>query len=226
MSLRTPTPASSLVPPAMAAATGGSGDDGGAARPIDDLSRWFEYEIRPLENMLRQYLRGRFPTLEVDDVMQESYFRLFKVHGATPIRNPRGFLIGIARHVAHELLRRRRLFSVVPVDELHESASMATTGDVAEAINRQQELDLVAAAINALPDRCREIVARRTLQRMSYADIARELGLAEDTVRVQMARGIKKCVHHLRALGVTATDESARPASGGIGAAARAEASS
>jgi DNA-directed RNA polymerase specialized sigma24 family protein len=42
----------------------------------------------------------------------------------------------------------------------------------------------------------------RAFQGMSHREIAVRLGVAEQTVRVQMTRGIDKCTHFLRTRGV------------------------
>lgn len=59
------------------------------------------------------------------------------------------------------------------------------------------------ATIAALPARCREIAVLRTLHDRSHKEIAAPLGLSEPTVRVQVARGMKKCADFLRQHGVT-----------------------
>ena len=47
-------------------------------------------------------------------------------------------------------------------------------------------------AIDALPARCREIFIRRKLQGVSQKDIAARLGLSEQTVQGQAARGLRR----------------------------------
>jgi RNA polymerase sigma-70 factor (ECF subfamily) len=68
-------------------------------------------------------------------------------------------------------------------------------------VTHNQELALTAEAIKQLPDRCREIVTLHTVEELSYREIAERLGLAEVTVRVQMARAVKKCIAFLRERG-------------------------
>ena len=61
---------------------------------------------------------------------------------------------------------------------------------------------LATEALKALPERCRTIVILRSFHGYSYREIAAQLGVAEETVRVQMARGIKKCAQFLRERGM------------------------
>ena len=98
---------------------------------------------------------------------------------------------------------KRRIYSDIPVNELPDAPTNEAGSNVVESITHNQEVALATEAIKTLPDRCREIVTLRAIHGLSYGEIATRLGLAEDTVRVQMARGIKKCGHYLRDLGLT-----------------------
>ena len=56
-----------------------------------DQARWFAEEVQPHDAQLRAYLRGAFPTAcDVDDVMQESYLRVWRVRATGPISSARG----------------------------------------------------------------------------------------------------------------------------------------
>ena len=76
----------------------------------DDRARWFTEQVQPHDANLRGYLRGSFPAMdEVDDVVQESYLRLWKARAVQPIKSGKAFLFRVARNLALDLLRRRRL---------------------------------------------------------------------------------------------------------------------
>ena len=45
-----------------------------AAIPLD-RARWFKEEVHSLDTRLKSYLRGSFPSVDVEDVVQESYLR-------------------------------------------------------------------------------------------------------------------------------------------------------
>ena len=73
--------------------------------------------------------------------------------------------------------------------------------DAAVAADVRHRLDLAVAALDQLPRRCREICTLAALERLSPPEIAARLGLAESTVYVQLARGVKKCARYLREKG-------------------------
>jgi RNA polymerase sigma factor (sigma-70 family) len=171
--------------------------------PTTDQTRWFTEEVQPCEPVLRSYLRGTFPHVrDVDDVVQESYLRLWKIRAAQSLRSARGFLFHIARCVATDLARRERASPLVAVDDLASLLVADTAADSAEAACVSEELALLAAAIETLPPRCREIVVLRKLHRLSQKEIAARLGLSEQTVQGQVLKGVKKCGVYLAARGV------------------------
>jgi RNA polymerase sigma factor (sigma-70 family) len=81
--------------------------------------------------------------------------------------------------------------------QLHESG-LDDKPDAAATAARSQEIDLLVEAIDALPARCREIFILRKLHGVSQKDIAARLGLSEQTVQVQAARGLRRVAETLR----------------------------
>ena len=48
--------------------------------------QWFVENVQPHESRLRSYLHSSFPQMgEVDDVVQESFLRVWKANAAHPI---------------------------------------------------------------------------------------------------------------------------------------------
>jgi len=170
----------------------------------NEQTRWFADEVYPHDSSLRSYLKGAFPAVrDVDDVVQESYIRMLKARASQPINCARAFLFGVARRLAIDAVRRKRRATEreVVVDFEYLEVSDETV-DAAEASSTQQEIELLAEAIHALPRRCREIMILRKLEHLPHRDIAERLGISAATVEVQIARGMEKCARYLRARGV------------------------
>jgi RNA polymerase sigma-70 factor (ECF subfamily) len=74
------------------------------------------------------------------------------------------------------------------------SSVFAEGADIPEIVARNQELEILTAALQSLPDRCRQIFTLRKVYGMDQAEIARELGLSENTVSAQLTIGVKKCM--------------------------------
>lgn len=174
--------------------------------PEKSKARWFVEEVQPHEPALRTWIQlhhSGFGAHDINDIVQESYLRLLRAHESGKIGHPRGYLFGIARHVALEIHHKRRIYSDLTVNELPDSRTIESENNVVETVSHNQEVALATEAIKTLPDRCREIVTLRAVHGLSYSEIATRLGLAEETVRVQMARGVKKCALYLRDHGLT-----------------------
>lgn len=171
--------------------------------------QWFLEEVHPHETSLKNYVRRAFPAVrDFEDVVQDSYLRVWQRQQARPIAavtgavqaSVRGFLFQVARRLALDRLRRERA-SPIDADDAAIS-SVADSADVHATVCIQQEFQLVLDAIDRLPARCREIVVLRKLQHLPPARIAARLGISEETVHVQTRRGLQRIQKFLRARGV------------------------
>jgi RNA polymerase sigma-70 factor (ECF subfamily) len=170
--------------------------------PAED-SRWFKEEIRPHERELRSFLQRRFPSIgDVDDVVQETYARLLRARKGGTAKLTRAYLFVIARNVALDLVRRDRTVSLEQLGEIEPWCVVEDRPDAAEALSHEQELQLLADAMRALPPRCREILTLRRIEGLSHRAIAGRLGIAEGTVNAQLAIGLMRCRAYLCAHGV------------------------
>ncbi|HRE07523.1 MAG TPA: sigma-70 family RNA polymerase sigma factor [Opitutaceae bacterium] len=169
--------------------------------PAPEQSRWLSEEVRPHEPALRHYLQAHFPSVEADDVVQESYLKLLRAGAAGRVASARSYFFTIARNTALTLFRRRKFYSDVPLSDLPEWNLLASERNAAELADLRQRFELAVEAVDQLPGRCREILQLALLQRIAPAEIARRLELSENTVYVQIARGMKRCRDYLKERG-------------------------
>lgn len=172
--------------------------------PPSEQSQWFAREVQPHERTLRSWLRGKFPSLpDVDDIVQESYMRLLRARESGKVGYAKAYLFTTARNFALDLFRRREVVSIEPVADLATWPVAEDRPDVADAVSRQQELDLLAEAVRGLPDRCRQVMTLRLLYGLSHREIAAELRISEHTVKAQLAKGMRRCTEFFAARGIT-----------------------
>lgn len=175
----------------------GAAPVGSAAAPMTaeaEISRWFECEVQPHEPALRAYLQARFPTLgEHDDLVQESYTRLLRERARGEVRHPRAFLFTAARNAAYDLFRRRGAKPTEAVTEAIELTALSEQPGTAEQFDQRLELEVLAEAVRALPERCRQVIMLRYLDNLSYKEIGVQLGISTETVKVHMAKGMRRC---------------------------------
>jgi RNA polymerase sigma-70 factor (ECF subfamily) len=162
--------------------------------PAPSLSRWFTEEVQPHEPALRAYLQARFPTLEEhDDIVQETYTRLLRAQANGGVRYPKAFLFTAARNAAFDLFRRRGAKPTEAVTDLVELTVLEDIPGVGEQMDQSYELEVLADAVRALPDRCRQVIMLRYLDGLAYKEIAVQLGISAETVKVHMAKGMRRC---------------------------------
>lgn len=165
--------------------------------------RWFVEEVQPHEPTLRAYLRHNFPGLtDVDDVVQESYLRLLRARVDGKLRSARGFLFTAARNLALDVFRRRR---AAPFEVNVNGAQFLVPEcgiSASESVCREQELGLLAEAIESLPRRCRQVLKLRKIYGLSHREIAEHLEISERTVNVHLSLGVRRCATFLRRRGV------------------------
>ncbi|MDP3069766.1 MAG: RNA polymerase sigma factor [Opitutaceae bacterium] len=172
--------------------------------PHTDQAKWFAAEVHPHDAQLKAYLRGAFPTVrDVDDVVQESYLRMWRVRAEGPIRSARAFLFTVARRLAIDGARRSIASPIDVVEDLAGLPVADETADVAGETENRERVALLAEAIGRLPNRCREVFLLHKIHSLSRRETAERLGLAEKTVEVQTARAMDRCGEYLRRRGVT-----------------------
>ena len=163
-----------------------------------DDTRWFTEEVQPHEHSLRAFMRAAAPSpVDVDDMLQDSYLRLLRAKASGPIRCVRALLFAIARNTVRDSVRRKLANREVLGTELDSYPVLESAG-VVEIVGRRQEQRLLAEAIQALPERCREVLFLRKNQGLSQREIAARLGITENTVESLVSRGLRRCANHLR----------------------------
>jgi RNA polymerase sigma factor (sigma-70 family) len=162
--------------------------------PPSAQARWFADEVQPHEPALRAYLQARFPALgDFDDIVQESYARLLRAQAAGRVRYARALLFTTARNAALDILRRRRLLPMATAIDFEELSVREEGTGTAHQVDQRYELEVLADAVRALPDRCRQVIMLRYLDELSYKEIAAQLGISPETVKVHMAKGMRRC---------------------------------
>lgn len=161
--------------------------------PDPERGNWFLQQVQVHDAQLKSYLRGSFPTVrDVDDVVQESYLRVWRARLARPVYSAKSFLFQVARHLAIDAIRRDR---VAPVDSLPDLAVLSVLDDgpgVVEMTCTREDIALLARAFDALPARCRQVMILRQIEGIPQKEIARRLGLSELTVQTHVVHGLRR----------------------------------
>jgi len=155
------------------------------------------------DGQLKAYLRIRFPDeRDVEDVVQDSYVRIWKARAVTPIRSVKAFLFRVARNVALDRHRRDRVGVPAEVGSLSIQNVIDETADIAESLGILEKERLLADALATLPSRAHEVVILCKLNELTHGEAARHLGISERTVDEHLRRGMKRLGAELRKRGL------------------------
>lgn len=161
--------------------------------------RWFTEEVEPHERSLRAFLNAAAPTsANVDDLLHESYLRLFRARAMGNIRSVKALLFVIARNAVRDAVRHKLANRENPCTEVDAFPILDDSADVVNLVTRREEQTLLAEAMRSLPERCREVLVLRKIHGLTQKDIARKLGISENTVESLVSRGLRRCAAYLR----------------------------
>lgn len=164
---------------------------------------WVSSHILPFEAELRLKVR-RFcrSAEEVDDLVQDVYFRLLKLTRTDHISDPRGYLFQMARNIIIDQARRDRIVRFEAIQDLEELA--ADGGPTPEAATMARaELKWVLGVIANLPERCRQVFRLRKIYGFSQAETARDLNISENIVEKETMNGMRLIADMVARVGVT-----------------------
>jgi|SRR5580658_6086388 RNA polymerase sigma factor (sigma-70 family) len=144
-------------------------------------SRWNESLLKFLGRRVRA-------AVDIEDLAQETYLRLLRAPNLPEVRNPEGYLLGIARHVVAEWRDNLR-----PEDSLtlpdDETAGEDGFECELDAEISQLRLEEILSGFSAVP---RAVLLLRFREEFSYKEIADRLSLTERQVRRHLTRGYEQ----------------------------------
>jgi RNA polymerase sigma-70 factor (ECF subfamily) len=168
-----------------------------------DLDDWFVREVLPLEAALARFLRRhRQPSDDVADLLQEVYVRIYESAAQRRPELVQAFVFAAARNLLIDQARRAQIVSIEAYADLEmlDLSSHELTPE--RHASGHQELRLLQNALEQLPLRCGEVVRLRKIDGMSQREVAEHMGIAEDTVEKQIAKGMRALADALLLKGV------------------------
>lgn len=133
------------------------------------------------------------------DLVQEVLYELWRKKGQLTISTSlRAYLKRAVLNRTLNHLRDNRLWS--SEEKMPEMAVQES--DPMDQLRSEELQQLVDAAIDDLPEKCRMVFVLSRYEELSYRDIAKELGIAEKTVENQVSKALKylreRLLPHLR----------------------------
>lgn len=170
---------------------------------LNDLDHWFTHEVLPIEWLLMRYLRQNWrDSAEWPDLRQEVYVRVYEAARSGVPERAAPFVLATARNLLIDRARRSQVVSIEAYAELDDLSVCELTPE--RHASGRAELAVLVEALDALPARCREAVKLRKVDGLSQREVAVEMGIAEDTVEKQLAKGMRAIADALFARGIGA----------------------
>jgi RNA polymerase sigma factor (sigma-70 family) len=156
----------------------------------EPLDAWFKREILAHEAMLLRYLARVWPRKhEVQDLRQETYARVYEAAMTSRPVSPRAFLFTTAHHLMTDRVRHERVVSIEAVGDMEALNVLHDEISAEQLVSARQELKRLAAAMDRLPPRCREVMWLRRVQGLSQKETAERLGVSVKAIEQQVSKG-------------------------------------
>lgn len=143
---------------------------------------------------LLHFFRSRVPQAQdAADLAQESWSRLMRYrHGQTAV-SLRKLLFAIARNVLNNHWRWHALHQIEqPTDFAEVDVASAVPG-LERQWQARRQLDMLEAAVAALPPKCRTVFLLSRVEGLSNAQVAQRCGISVKMVEKHLAKAIIQC---------------------------------
>ncbi|MFS2110901.1 RNA polymerase sigma factor [Sphingomonas sp. Sphisp140] len=159
-------------------------------------------EDMALRQALHRFVTGRMRDgVEGEDIVQETYVRLYDYRRKRHIADAGAFCFAVARNLVHDHFRRLR--ALPPAAELAEDiACPQPRAD--EVLDYRQRVDILVRALKAMPPLRREIFMRRRLDGVPGVVVAADLDMTQAAVDKHCTRALADLRHALERRGLPA----------------------
>lgn len=125
---------------------------------------------------------------DADDALQDAFFRLWQRRDKIESRSQaEGLSVVTVKNICIDTLRRRQTIEITPIETADRELSNLDDDD-----NRRETYKTVKDIIDRrLSERERQVITMRDTMDMAFEDIASELGITENNVRMILSRARK-----------------------------------
>ncbi|MBS0380563.1 MAG: RNA polymerase sigma factor [Proteobacteria bacterium] len=169
----------------------------------DERHEWFLNQIFRHRAALYRYLRSfTSGTQDIDDLVQETYIRVYALPDYQAVDSPKALLFRIAHNLAVERARRYQSQATDSVGDLDSLSVSSREAPPDEQIDARRRFESFCASVDRLPPLCRRVFVLRKVYRLSHAEISEVLGVAPSTIEKHVAKGLMRCRDYLKERGL------------------------
>ncbi|HEX7799378.1 MAG TPA: sigma-70 family RNA polymerase sigma factor [Asticcacaulis sp.] len=155
-----------------------------------------EWVYRRYAKAIRQYFlkRVRNPA-EAEDLTSELLLRVSQ-NADRSVQNPEGFIFSIAANLLRDRYRHQQVVDRYRRDQAAPAAGIEVLSPE-RVLTGKQSLDALMRALDGLDARARNVFVLSRIDGMSYAGIARLLGLSVSSIEKDMMRALAALSRHV-----------------------------
>ncbi|MCG8441821.1 MAG: sigma-70 family RNA polymerase sigma factor, partial [Caulobacterales bacterium] len=129
----------------------------------------FKANLGLIEAVARRYAIHQ---IDVADITQETIARALEAERRTVIREPRRFLIGIAKNVARNELERRSRIMLQAIDDSEAQTYVSDEPAVDDVVDARGRIETFWGAVSSLPPQCQKVFVLKHVYGASNKEIA------------------------------------------------------
>ena len=169
----------------------------------DERHEWFLNQIFRHRAALHRYLiKFTYGAEDIEDLVQETYVRLYALADYRAVESPKALLFRIAHNLAVERARSKKTQATDSMADLEQLGVFSTEVPADEQLDSRRRFEMFCTAVDRLPPLCRRVFVLRKVYRLSHDEIAEVLGVSHSTIEKHVAKGLVRCRDYLREQGL------------------------
>ncbi len=137
------------------------------------------------------YIRKRLNDFQqADDLLHDLYIKLQTQQTDTLIQYPKAYLYRMANNLVIDFQRHQNRQPVADDSEADEQENELSPERM---VSDAEQLTIVKAAIEELPDKTREVFKLQRLQQLDKADVASRTGISVNMVEKHLRKAVRFC---------------------------------
>lgn len=127
------------------------------------------------------------------DLVQESFIIFFREAQKQTIDHPRGFLFRIAKNLAYDHVKHRKVTENYQQTKEQNLSSPSAFPSAEKLASIDERLTAIKRILDELPPRTQEIFILNRVYGMTYEETAKKLGISDSAVEKHMAKALLHC---------------------------------
>ncbi len=137
---------------------------------------------------------------DVDDILQETYFRVSD-KDTKGIACLSAYMYKTARNIALNELNRKAVSVTDYLEDIVGPDIEEEKVAIEEQVYRSMQMEVFVQAVHTLPKQCRKVFVLRKIYGLSHVEISTRVGISKPTIEKHITRGLTRCREHMEKQG-------------------------